>query len=122
VSGSFSSIPGTSVRADYTVNAGIAGRPIVGGISGASTISVNLIEPNTLFLPYRNQLDARVGKTFRFGKFQAQGFVDMFNALNAGTITAVSTTYGAVPATRTWMNPTEILTGRTVRFGTQWEF
>ena len=117
VSGSFSSIPGTSVAANYTVNQAIAGRPIVGGISNAPTINVNLIEPNTLFLDYRNQIDARVGKTFRFGRFQAQGFVDIFNVLNAGTITAVNQTYGG-----TWNNPTAILTGRTVRFGTQWEF
>ncbi len=74
---------------------------------GAPTISVNLIEPNTLFLDYQNQLDARVGKTFRFGRFQAQGFVDIFNVLNAGTVTSVNTTYGANPATRTWMNPTD---------------
>ena len=38
----------------------------------------------------QNQLDARVGKTFRFGRFQAQGFVDVFNVLNAGTVTSVN--------------------------------
>jgi len=117
VSGSFRAVPGTSVSADYTVNSTIAGRPIVGGISNATTINVNLIEPNTLFLDYQNQLDGRVGKTFRFGRVQAQGFVDIFNVLNAGTITAVNQTYGG-----TWNNPTAILAGRTVRFGTQWEF
>ena len=69
-----------------------------------------------------NQIDARLGKTFRFGRFQAQGFMDVFNVLNAGTVTSVNTTYGANPATRTWMNPTTLLTGRTIRFGTQWEF
>jgi hypothetical protein len=69
-----------------------------------------------------NQLDARVGKTFRFGRFQAQGFVDVFNVLNAGTVLSVVTTYGANPATRTWMNPSSLMAGRTVRFGTQWEF
>jgi hypothetical protein len=122
VSGSFSSIPGTSVSATYTVNQAIAGRPIIGSTAGAQTINVNLLEPNTLFLDRRNQLDARVGKSFRFGRFQAQGFVDIFNVLNAGTITGVSSTYGANPATRTWMNPTTILDGRTIRFGTQWDF
>ena len=117
VSGSFSSVPGTSVAANYTVNSAIAARPIVGGISNVNTINVNLVEPNTLFLDYRNQLDARVGKTFRFGRFTAQGFVDVFNVLNAGTITTVNQTYGT-----SWKTPTAILAGRTVRFGTQWEF
>jgi Carboxypeptidase regulatory-like domain len=117
LSGSYRAIPGTSVAANYTVNSTIAGRPIVGGISNATTINVNLVEPNTLFLDYQNQLDGRVGKTFRFGKVQAQGFVDIFNVFNAGTITAVNQTYGS-----TWNTPLAILAGRTVRFGTQWEF
>ena len=121
VSGSFQSRPGSSVSANYPVTSALAGRTIF-ATSGVQQISVNLIEPNTLFLDRINQLDARVGKTFRFGRFQAQGFVDIFNVLNAGTVTSVNTTYGANPATRTWMNPTVLLTGRTVRFGTQWEF
>lgn len=100
----------------------IAGRPVIGTTAGTPSINVNLIEPDTLFLDYQNQLDGRVGKTFRFGRFTAQGFVDVFNVLNAGTVTTVNQTYGAVAATRTWMNPTAILTGRTFRFGTQWEF
>ena len=122
VSGSFRSTPGSSVSATYTVTSAIAGRTILGAQSGTPTINVNLIEPNTLFLDYVNQLDARVGKTFRFGRFQAQGFVDVFNVLNAGTVLSVVTTYGANPATRTWMNPSSLMAGRTVRFGTQWEF
>jgi hypothetical protein len=122
VSGSFSARPGSSVSANYTVTSAIAGRTIYGSTARGPSINVNLIEPNTLFLDYQNQVDGRVGKTFRFGRFRAQGFVDVFNVLNAGTVTAVNQTYGANPATRAWMNPTGILSGRVVRFGTQWEF
>jgi hypothetical protein len=122
LSGSFRSTPGNDVDANYPVTSAIAGRTIYGNVGGTQQISVNLVEPNTLFLDRVNQLDARVGKTFRFGRFQAQGFVDIFNVMNAGTVTSVSQTYGANPATRTWMNPLTLLTGRTIRFGTQWEF
>jgi hypothetical protein len=122
VSGSFIARPGPGVAATYTVTSALAGRPVIGSTAGTPSIAVNLVKPDTLFLDYQNQLDARVGKTFRFGRFSAQGFVDVFNVFNAGTVTAVSQTYGAVAATRTWMNPTAILTGRTFRFGTQWEF
>jgi hypothetical protein len=122
VSGSFKSLPGSSISANYTVTSALAGRTIYGSVTRTPTISVNLIEPNTLFNDRMNQLDARVGKTFRFGRFQAQGFVDVFNVLNAGTVLSVVTTYGANPATRTWMNPSSLMAGRTVRFGTQWEF
>jgi hypothetical protein len=122
VSGSFQSRPGSSVSANYPVTSAIAGRTIYGNVGGTQQISVNLIEPNTLFLDRINQLDARVAKSFSFSRFRAQGFVDIFNVLNAGTVTSVNTTYGANPATRTWMNPLTLLTGRTIRFGTQWEF
>jgi hypothetical protein len=121
LSGSFKAVPGTDVDANYSVTSAIAGRTIYGSVARAATISVNLVEPNTLFLPYQNQLDARVGKSFRLGRFQAQGFVDIFNVLNAGTVTNVNETYSTA-ANNAWMNPTAILTGRTVRFGTQWEF
>jgi hypothetical protein len=122
LSGSFFSRPGSSISANYPVTSAIAGRTIFGNVGGTQSITVNLIEPNTLFNDRINQLDARVGKSFRFGRFRAQGFVDIFNLMNAGTVTSVSTTYGSNPATRTWMNPLTMLTGRTIRFGTQWEF
>ena len=94
VSGSFSARPGSSVSANYTVTSALAGRTIYGTTARGPSISVNLIEPNTLFLDYQNQVDGRVGKTFRFGRFRAQGFVDVFNVLNAGTVTSVNQTYG----------------------------
>lgn len=122
LSGSFSAKPGPSVAANYTVTSAIAGRPIFGSVTRTPTIQINLVEPNTLFLDYQNQLDTRVGKTFSWGRFRAQGFMDVFNVFNAGTVTNVNTTYGPDPATRVWMNPTTILTGRTIRFGTQWDF
>ena len=43
------------------VTAAIAGRPIIGSTAGATTITVNLVEPNTVFLDYKKQLDLRLG-------------------------------------------------------------
>ena len=64
----------------------IAGRPIIGSTAGAASIVVNLVEPGTLFLDYQNRLDLRLGKTFRFGRTKIQGFADIFNVFNAGTV------------------------------------
>ena len=123
LSGSFLAQPGPSVAANYTVTAGIAGRPIIGSTAGATTIGVNLIEPNTVFLDYRRQLDLRIGKNFRFGsRTRIQGFADFFNILNAGAVTRVNETYGAVAATNAWMRPTAIMDARYVRFGMQMSF
>ncbi|HWI17603.1 MAG TPA: TonB-dependent receptor [Vicinamibacterales bacterium] len=121
LSGTFIASPGPSVAANYTVTAAIAGRPIVGTTAGGTTIAVNLAEPNTVFLDYKKQLDLRLARTFRFGSRRIQGFADVFNVLNAGTVLRVNETYSAT-ATNAWMTPTAIMDGRYVRFGLQMSF
>jgi hypothetical protein len=123
LSGSFTSIPGPSVSANYTVTSALAGRTIIGSQAGANTIIVNLLQPQTVFLDRQNRLDLRAGKTFRVGdRTRIQGFVDLFNALNAGTVMRVNETYGAVPSTNAWFTPTAIMDGRFLRFGLQMNF
>jgi hypothetical protein len=123
LSGSFLAAPGPSVAANYTVTAAIAGRPIIGSTAGGTTIGVNLIQPNTVFLDTRKQLDLRLGRNFRFGsRTRIQGFADFFNILNSGSVTRVNETYGTNPATNAWMRPTAIMDARYVRFGMQMSF
>jgi hypothetical protein len=122
LSGTFLATPGPRVEANYTVTAAIAGRPIIGTTSGTPTISVNLVESNTMFLDYKNQLDLRIAKSFRFDRMRIQGFADIFNVLNAGTVLRVNETYGANPATNPWLTPLAIMDGRYVRFGVQMTF
>ena len=122
LSGSFIATPGPDVDANYTVTAAIAGRPIIGSTGNSQTISVNLIEPNTVFLDYKKQLDMRIARTFRFGARRIQGFADIFNVLNAGTVLRVSETFGSNPATNAWMTPLSIMDARYVRFGVQMSF
>ena len=122
VSGSFASIPGPGIRADYTVTSALAGRSIIGSTTGAASTIVNLVEPNSLFLDYQNRLDLRIGKMFKFDRTKIQGFVDLFNVFNAGTVMSVNQTFGAVAATNAWLTPTTIMDGRYVRFGMQVNF
>ncbi len=121
LSGTFIAQPGPSVAANYTVTAAIAGRAIVGTTAGGTTISVNLAEPNTVFLDYKNQLDARLARNFRFGTRRIQAFADVFNVLNTGTVLRVNETYSAT-GTNAWMTPLAIMDGRYVRFGMQMSF
>ena len=121
LSGSFTSIPGPSVNANLTVTAALAGRPIVSSVSGTNSIVVNLIQPQTVFLDRQNRLDMRAGKTFRFNGRRIQGFVDVFNVLNAGTALTVNQTYAAT-GPNSWLTPTSIMEGRFVRFGMQMSF
>ena len=117
LSGTFMAIPGPDVDANYSVNAGIAGRPIIGSTAGATSISVNLIEPNTVFLDYQKRLDLRLARNFRFDRYRIQGFADIFNVLNAGTVDRVNETYGAQ-----WLTPTRLMEARYLRFGMQMSF
>ena len=68
--------------------------------AGATQMTVNLVEPNTMFRDYINQLDMRFARNFRFGTRRVQLMVDFYNILNAGTVTDSNTTFGANPATR----------------------
>jgi hypothetical protein len=123
LSGSFTSRPGADISAVYPVTAAIAGRPIIGSTAGATQINVNLIERNTSFRETINNLDIRVSKAFRFGgRYKMQGMMDIYNLFNAGAVTVLSETFGANPATRIWMNPQAIQTGRYLRFGMQFTF
>jgi hypothetical protein len=121
LSGSFISTPGPSVAANYTVTAAVAGRPIIGSTAGGTTIGVNLIQPNTVFLDHKSQLDLRVAKNFRFGSRRVQGFADIFNLLNAGTVIRVNETYAAT-GTNAWLTPTTLMDARYLRFGIQMSF
>jgi len=122
LSGSFTSILGPAIAANYTVTSAIAGRPIIGATTGAASVVMNLVQPNSVFLDYQNRLDLRAGKTFRFNRTRVQGFMDVFNVLNAGTVLTVNQTYGANPATNAWLTPLTIMDGRFVRFGLQMNF
>jgi Carboxypeptidase regulatory-like domain len=117
LSGTFLAAPGPGYNAWYNVTAANAGRPFIASTAGATTMPVNLIEPNTQFLDYQKRLDVRVGRTFRFGRTRIQGFADLFNVLNAGTVTRVNEIYGTA-----WLTPTAIMDGRYFRFGTQLSF
>jgi hypothetical protein len=122
LSGTFMAVPGASVNANYTVTGALAGRPIIGSTAGGTTINVNLVQPNTVFLDYRKTFDLRVARTFRVDRYRVQPFADIFNVANFGTVTRVNETFGANPATNPWLSPLAIQDGRYLRFGVQMSF
>ena len=106
--------PGPSVAANYTGHG--HRRPLDRRQDGrAPDIAVNLIEPNTVFLDQKNQLDMRLGRNCRSER-DASEFADIFKCSTPARA-ARHETYGAKPATNAWMTPTGIMDGRYVRFG-----
>jgi hypothetical protein len=117
----WASIPGDSLRADYTLTAAdqaiIAsqiGRPLTGAFN-----SVNLIAPATKWGARLNNVDLRIAKIVRFGSSRTQVGVDIFNLMNADTVTNYN--FGFVPG-GSWLTPTAITPARYARIGVQFDF
>jgi hypothetical protein len=125
IAATFQSAPGPQIVATGTyTSAQIAptlGRPL----SSASTASINMLAPGTLYADRLNQIDLRFTKIVRVGGARIQGMVDLFNALNGNTVLALSNAYGAtIGASQgsAWQVPQGILPGRIVKFGAQINF
>ena len=121
LSATWASIPGDSLRADFTLtNAWVNAGPVPLGrnLTGALN-QVNLIAPATMWGERRNNIDMRIAKILRFGATRTQVGVDIFNLLNADTVTNYN--YGFVPG-GTWLTPTTIVPARYARFGVQVDF
>jgi hypothetical protein len=122
VAATWASIPGDSLRADYiATNAWIAAgpQPLGRNLSGAATVSVNLIPPATLWGARINNVDMRVAKVLRYGTTRMQVGVDVFNLLNIDTVTMYN--FGFVPG-GAWLTPTQITPARYARIAVQMDF
>ena len=121
----YQNLPGLPVLASYVAaNAQVA--PSLGrnlGACGSSatcsaTVTVaNVIEPNTIFEARLNQVDVRLSRPFRLGPVRITGMFDVYNLLNASTITALNTRFGSA-----WLTPVSILPARLFKFGAQLDF
>jgi hypothetical protein len=117
VSAVFQSKPGQLLAANYAVPAAVVaqalGRPPSGNVPN---VTVNLIEPGTLYGDRINQLDFRVAQNFRFGRIRPRVAVDLLNVLNANPVVTYNQTF--VP-NGTWLQANSILTGRFARISAE---
>jgi hypothetical protein len=117
VSGTFQSLPGPEIQANFVATNAIVTPSLGRSLAGtAQNVSVNLVEPGTMYGERLNQLDLRVGKMVQFGKLRATVNLDLYNALNVDTVLAVNNAYA------TWQQPTSILLARFAKIGVQLDF
>jgi hypothetical protein len=112
VSGTVQSVPGPRIAANYTFSSAVAGIPLTAG-----SLTVNLVEPGTLYGDRLNRVDLRFGKNLTFRAIRFQPYVDLLNVFNASPVMTENSTYG--PA---WRRPLTILVGRMVQVGMQVDF
>ena len=83
-----------------------------------ANVTVDIIEPQSMFESRQQQLDLRLSRLFRLGaSHRVRANLDIYNLFNAADVLAQSTTYGP-----TWRNVSSILTGRMLRIGAQYDF
>jgi hypothetical protein len=117
VSSVYQSKPGNPLGAYYSMpNALVApslGRNLAGN---APNVTINLIEPGTLYGDRINQIDFRAAKILRFGRYRTTVSMDLFNVLNANPVLTYNQTF--VPG-GPWLQANSILTGRLAKINAE---
>ena len=126
VSGTFQSFIGNSlgqgtglIAANYVVtnpilaSSSTLGRPLSGG---AANMTVNIVQPGSLYIERLNQLDFRIGKVFKYARTRTSVNLDIYNALNADTVRQVNFSYAV------FERPTGILLARFAKIGVTFDF
>jgi hypothetical protein len=122
----FRSDQGGPLAANYTIPLAVAqagGFNRTSFANGASPI-VNLVEPGTLYGDRVNELDFKVAKVLRFGSTRTNVGVELFNALNSAAVLTYNQVFS--PAVQSgpgaWLQPTQVLTPRFVKFSATFDF
>jgi hypothetical protein len=121
LSATYQSKPGQQLGANYAVPTSVVaqslGRPLAGT---AANVTVNMIQPGTLYGDRINEVDFRAAKVFRFGVTKTRVQVDFYNFFNSAPILTYNQTYS--PTTTTWLTPTSVLAARVAKIGFTFDF
>jgi hypothetical protein len=113
VSAIFQSKPGPMLAANYAAPNAIVAPRLGRSLSGnAANMTVNLVKPGTMYGTRINQLDLRVARTFKTGPARTSLGIDVYNALNAGTVLIYNHTF--VPG-GPWLQPLTNLSPRLLK-------
>jgi hypothetical protein len=120
VSGTFQSLPGDELDANYNVPTAVVAQTLGRRLSGnAPFANINLITPGDVYGDRINQLDFRVGKVLRFAGMRSQISLDLYNALNANPIESYNQAFILGGA---WLQPTALLSARFAKITAQLDF
>jgi hypothetical protein len=118
VSATFRSDPGEELRADYVVTSAVAA-PSLGRNLSSGNVTVNLIEPGTLYGDRRQNIDLRIAKIVYLSRLRTQFGMDVYNLTNSDGINTYNMNY--VP-NGAWLIPLTISPARYVRLNLSIDF
>jgi hypothetical protein len=132
-SGTFRSDQGAPLAANYTITStnpawnsilSQLGRAPTG--ANATSVTVNLVAPGTMYGDSVNELDIRIAKILKFGRTRTNVGFDLYNILNSSPILsyqqAFSPTIPAGSGSQAWLAPTGVLQPRFWKFSVQVDF
>ena len=120
VSGTFQSLPGDPLAANYQVPTATAAITLRRALSGnAQFAAVNLVAPGEVIGDRINQLDFRVAKVLRLRSLRTLVAVDLYNALNRNSVETYNQAF--IP-NGAWLTPTGILSARFAKITAQVDF
>ena len=83
-----------------------------------ANVTVEVIQPRSMFESRLQQVDLRFSRVFGLGgSRRLRGNFDVYNVLNASNVLNMNTQYGP-----SWTNVTQILSGRLLRIGAQFDW
>jgi hypothetical protein len=119
----FQSLPGREIQAVWAATNAFITPSLQRPLASANTYPVSLVEPGTMYGDRLNQVDLRFSKNLRFSNSKRMRLMaDVYNALNVSPVITVNTAYNANQAANNWMRPTQILVGRFLKVGAQFDF
>ena len=120
VAGTFRSDQGAPLRATWNAPVALVsaalGRPAA--VAG-TTVPIDLIAPGEVWGDRVNELDLRVAKYLRFGRWRSNVGVDIFNVINSNAVLTYNQTFAPGGA---WLIPQSVLTPRFVKLSAQIDF
>ncbi len=89
------------------------GRLLTGTTAPTQSVTLNIVDPASVYLDRDNELDLRFGKVVRYRGLRGTINVDLFNALNKSTVLTANAAYALT--NNVWSAPTVITNPRLLK-------
>jgi hypothetical protein len=130
LSGTFRSDQGAPLAANWTITstnpqwASIIQQLGRAPSNNATSVTVNVVQPGTLYGDRVNEFDIRLAKILKFGRTRTNVGFDLYNLLNSAAILSYNQAFSPAITTGSaaWLAPTGVLQPRFWKFSVQVDF